>query len=108
MYAQWTGSNWDIQKLENILKNSTFEAENAKIVDMTFDSKGNPALTLDGPVGNILGGDVTGDLTYTSVGTLPVSSFGNNLIIVIPTVLAIIVVLAVLIILNKKKKPLPS
>ena len=105
MYAQWTGSNWNINELENILKNSTFEADRVEIVDMAFDSQGNPAFTVDGPVGNIRGMDITGDLTYTCVGALPVSSFGNNRTAVIPVVFAILALAFLSVILERKKNP---
>jgi hypothetical protein len=104
MYAHWTGSNWNLYKFENIVKNSYLDAEYVNIVDMAFDSQGNPVLTADGIVGTIGGASVIGDLTYVSLGTLLFSSFADSWIIIIPIAIAVIVALICLLIILKRKK----
>ncbi len=101
MYAHWTGSNWDIKNLGTIT-NSTSSTD-TKIADMTFSSSGLPVLTVDAPVGSIQGFFVWGNLTYSSIDTLP-NTPDNNWIIIAAVIALMATLMFALIILKIKRK----
>jgi hypothetical protein len=102
MYAHWMGSNWNIENL-GVIPNSTFSFYSVNIVDLAFDSSGNPVFVADGEVANLRGAAVYGDLTYASLGVLPNTSTPNNNWLLIPVAIVIVAALALSIILFKRK-----
>jgi len=64
LYARWTGTAWDTQKIWTLTPNSYGSAGFSKIA---FDSHGNPRLTYDTVMGTIRGAYRYGNLTYLAI-----------------------------------------
>ncbi len=91
LYARWTGTTWDIQKIWTLTPNSYGSAGFSTIA---FDSRGNPHVVYDMWLGgSIRSAPIRSNLTYASSETTPILISTSLLIIVIAVTTVVIILL---------------
>jgi len=102
MFAQWTGSSWNIQNLGDIPSQPNYYVDTASITDFVVDGHGNLDLLYVGEVGTIHGAGIQGGLTYAN---LKISSYGlfSSEIILAFAVIGVFVILISLLLYKKHR-----
>ena len=108
MCSEVDDSNWYTTNLGHFLNGTKYYFGSEAIVDMKFDSQGNPVLTADGFTGSVRGAWQKGGLTYAALSFQQDASSESSQLL-IPTAIAVVLavpIIAVFVFKQREQKTL--